>query len=381
MASLASDALPNGPLVRQVRIGAMVNGQQIAGPAVTKFTVNNEGTFSASTWSASIALNGMPSGYGSPYWAEQPSVEVTLLASLSIGGTLVPVIGGMVDTADVDLDQQCIEISGRDYLASMIDNISTDKFTNQTSSQIINTFAQRRGLVPQITPTSTQVGRYFNEQNDYMAEDASEWRLASFLAQQEGFDLFANGKTLVFQPSAMDPSPLIVNYTYRTASAPISANVTRIKLRQRKNLAGNATVQVRSWQHQTKTPILSTWQSQKTQSPASNTGAPSTPQVTQSRNETQSGITPNGPFYIERRSGLTQAQADQLGQKMLSDVCSHEREVTIEGPGVIGIDARRTVRLVGTKTAFDQDYEIKSIERTFSWDGGCKMTKIGRAHV
>jgi hypothetical protein len=75
-----------------------------------------------------------------------------------------------------------------------------------------------------------------------------------------------------------------------------------------------------------------------------------------------------------RRAGLTQAQADDLAQKTLKDFTGHEREVDFTGPGIIGIDPRRTLRLTGTGTAADMDYPIKTISRKFDWDGGFSMT-------
>lgn len=369
--SLGSNGLPNGNQVRQVRIGMLVNGQQMPGLALKEFTVNNDDYFTADTWQATVALNGLPAGYGAPFWALQPNVTVQFLASLSAGGSLTPVTGGMVDKVDISLDNQAMTISGRDFTAPLIDNISNDKFTNQTSSQVATTLATRRGLIPQVTATTTQVGRFFNAESGYHAEDISEWRLLSFLAQQEGFDLYAKGKTLVFAPPVQDTSPIVVTYSYATQGAAfVRANESTVRLKQQKTLAGDVTVQVRSWQHQTKKAILATWVSQKHANSST---------ATVSRSSEQSGVNSNGPFYIIRRSGLTQAQADQLAQKTLADICSHEREVNFSGPAIINIDARRTFTLTGTGTAFDQSYPIKSIERTFSWEQGAEMSLTAKS--
>jgi phage protein D len=344
-----------------------VNGTQ-AGPALKEFTVTNSNNYECDTWSATIALNTMPSGFGAPFWALAPMVSVQLLASLTDGGALQPLIGGLVDDVTISEDMQTLDISGRDFSAPLIEAISNDKFVNQTSSQVATKLAQRRGLVPQVTATTTQVGRFLADQTGYMAEDISEFRILAYLAQQEGFDFYVKGKMLYFGPPQPDNSPFVVTYSYATGGSPVQANATKIQLKQKKLLAGKTTVQVRSWSYQNKAPTLATWQAVKTQNQP--VYGPTAPNPVISRSQTISGDTAEtGQFYIVRRSGLTQQQSDALAQKVLADITSNERSVEIDAPAVLNIDARRTLRLTGTRTAFDQDYTIQSVKRTFGWEG------------
>jgi hypothetical protein len=368
-----SDQLTSGSQVRAPRIGLTINGTQANGGLVS-FSVESTNFFTADTWSAEIALSGLPVAFNAAFWESTASIEVQLQASVTAGGALALVVGGFVDEHEIDWEEQTLSIKGRDYTAALVDNLSNDKLTNQTSSQVVTLFAQRRGLTPQVTATTAPIGRYLNGQNDYMAEDTSEWRVLSFLAQQEGFDLYAKGKTLVFAPAAPDPNPLAVKYIAPGQGRLVGGNVASLKTRHKKVLAGNVTVQVRSWDYQAKQPIISTFKSQKTQADPKASGGPSAPTAKLSRAAQQGGAGANGPVYILRRAGLTQAQADDLAQKTLKDFTSHEREVDFTGPGIIGIDPRRTLRLTGTGTAADMDYPIKAISRKFDWDGGFSMT-------
>jgi len=188
------------------------------------------------------------------------------------------------------------------------------------------------------------------------------------------------GKTLAFEPAVPDNSPLVLKYNYATpGNAKLGANAPRISMRQRKLLAGKVTVQVRSWQYQNKQAVLSTWVSEKTLQGPTKSGAPLAPQQVPTRAAAQGGAGADGPFYIERRAGLTQQQADQLAQKLLADYSSHEREVNYEGPGILGVTTRRVLRLTGTSTAFDQDYPIRELRRSFDWDRGFTMAITGKS--
>lgn len=354
------------------------NGAQIIG--IKKFTVTSSNFFTCDRWSADVALDGTPSGYGAPFWALEANVDVQLMASLTGAGALTTQIGGAVDKIKISLDKQMLTVEGRDYSAPLLDTLMNDKLVNQTSSQVATLLATRNGLVPQVTETATQVGRFLNDNYDFGVEDVSEFRVLSFLAQQEGFDFYMTGKTMVFGPPVPDANPLTVTYTYADPQDPrIQMNAPTLEMMQDKTLAAFVTVQVRSWSYQNKAPIIATWQSQKTQAQLKTSRKLAVPSMTFTKAETQGGANAKGPFYIVRRSGLTQAQADALAKKTLMDITTNERSVEYSGPGILNLTARRMLTLTGTRTAFDQTYEIGEAETEFSWDAGCRMTIHAKA--
>ena len=364
---MPSDSLPSTSQVRAGSIGMVANGAQIAG--IKQFEVTNSNYFTCDTWRATVALDGTPSGYGAPFWALQDNIEVSLLASFTGPGALTTVIGGVVDKVEISLDRQELILSGRDFSAPLIDTLTNTKFVNQTSSEIATKFAQDHGLVPQVTGTSTQVGRYLSSQYDYASQDLSQFRLLSYLAQQEGFDLYMNGKTMVFGPAVRDTAPLRVVYTYAAPSAPpISANAETLELLQDKTLATFVTVEVRSWDYTTKKAIISTWQSQKTQNQPKGGTTARNASLSFTKASTSGSANGRGPLYIVRRSGLTPQQADDLAKKTLANITLNERAVRWTGPAILHMNARRGFSLTGTRTAFDQTYEIAEVTRAFGWD-------------
>jgi phage protein D len=370
------DSLVAGPNCRQPRIGMTVNGVQVGG--LKSFTAIGSNYFTCDRWSATIGLQGAPSGYGAAFWSIESGVEVGLMASLASGGGLVPVTGGVCDRVEIKIATQEMIIEGRDYCAALIDHTTNEKFTSQTSSQVATTLATRRNLVPQVTATTTPVGRIVSGQYDHVSDDVSEWRLLSYLAQQEGFNLYCVGRTLVFGPPVVDMNPLVITYQYSDPAEPsIRANAPDFTLMQNKVLAGVVTVQVRSWNYQQGKPVIATWESQKTQKatqPGHIAYQNPSPKMTYTRAQKQGGQGVDGPFYVVRRTGLTQQQADALAQKTLADITNNERSLEVTGlPAILGVDARRTLRLAGTGTAFDQDYEIGEITRTFGWPAGATM--------
>jgi hypothetical protein len=111
-----------------------------------------------------------------------------------------------------------LQIEGRDLSSRLIENKTQEAFVNQTSSQVATTLAQRRGLTPQVTATTTLVGRYYQQDHvrdslNQFSRTTTEWDLLIYLAQREGFDVFVKGTTLYFQPTT-DPSadPYVVRW-------------------------------------------------------------------------------------------------------------------------------------------------------------------------
>lgn len=366
-ASLASSGVSGfaaGGTVRNVAIGMTANGVSV--PTVLEFTHESNNFQSCDTWSAEIALDGTNDQFGPAFWAGNPSIDVQLSASLTGPGSLSYVTGGMVDKVSGSFRRQTVTLHGRDYSAKLLDTLTNDMFVNQTSAQIATTLAQRFGLTPQVTPTSIPAGRFLAGEYGHASQDVSAFRLLSFLAQQEGFDFYMNGRTLVFAPAVATMQPFVVTYHYAGTDGYIESNVPDIEWDWDHTLAGPVTAQVRSHSHTAGKSVISTYTSTKTSSKSL-----LNPNAAYTRAQLQSGAGANGPFYIQReRPGLTQQQADQLAQKKLTDISGNERALHISNvPAVLGVSARNGVRLVGTGTALDQTYTIGSMTRTFAWSG------------
>jgi hypothetical protein len=83
--------------------------------------------------------------------------------------------------------------------------------------------------------------------------------------------------------------------------------------------------------------------------------------------------------YIYVRPNLTTDGALQMAQNKLATLASHEFVMTATMPGELVLSPRATVTLVGTGSAFDQNYVIDEIVRHFDAQQGFEQTL--RAHT
>jgi phage protein D len=106
-----------------------------------------------------------------------------------------------VDNLDYDAEHGTINVDGRDLSAYLIASKVQETFQNQTSSQIAQTLAARHGLIADVTPTTTLVGRYYQIDHEQIGAGdftraTTEWNLVFILAQYENFDVWVTGSTL-----------------------------------------------------------------------------------------------------------------------------------------------------------------------------------------
>ncbi len=99
-----------------------------------------------------------------------------------------------------------VHLDGRDLTTSLIETRTQETFANRTASEIATLLAGRHSLTAQVVPTTTPVGRYYQDEHDRITLDqfshaTTEWDLLVFLARQESFDVFVQGQSLYFQPA------------------------------------------------------------------------------------------------------------------------------------------------------------------------------------
>ena len=396
------------PAVRRPQPVMKVNG--VVTPGLLRFSAYSNGFFSADTWTAQIGIGNTGTGnLSAAYWAGQDDLELDLMVSLD-GSPPQRVILGRSDRVQLDLEQQLIRISGRDYTGLLVDKKSSEKYPNLTSSQIVTQLAQAVGLSttapasagPQpiiltkaqaalLTPqqaaavlennaaagkassgaptstvqaTTTPAGVYYDSEhvrlNGTQSSEQSYWTLMTFLAQHEGMNLWVDGKTVYMQPPATPPGPNPFRLGYRYAGAGNTvpkSNQQHIVLERSLTLVRDVSVTVISWNYETGKAIKAMATSQK--SPRPPHGGPVS---------TGTYIPTNG--YKFNIPGLTKDQAMQIAQTRLADLTKHERRVAVENtPGRTRLTPRDYLVLTGTLTDFDQTYEIERIERTISKAG------------
>lgn len=325
--------------LRAPRLRVIANDSILTGAIEAEIVSNNH--FAADRFAVSLALDADP-GNGPGFWSSEADVSIDVQVSLDGGASFASLIQGAVDTVDLDMMTRIARISGRDYAAALIETRTQETFSNRTSSEIAELFALRHGLRRQVTPTTTPVGRYYQDEHDRITLDQfsraiSEWDLLVFLARQEGFDLFVSGATLCFQPRARSDIAVSLQLT----------DLMDLRLERSLTLARDIEVTVKSWNARQQNAFTQTARA------LGRGGAGGKPQR-----------------YIIVRPNLTSDQALQLAQQSLAELTRHERVVIATMPGELGITPRTMIALTGTGTDFDQIYYADEIERTVRFQGG-----------
>ncbi len=334
---------------RAPRLRLMANGLLIQGAVEADVMSNNH--YAADRFTAVVAL-GIDLWANAAFWASQTDILLDVQFSLDGGATFTSLIQGLVDTVSIDVLTGSLRVEGRDLTASMIANRTQETFANRTSSEIATILAQRHNLTAIVTPTTTPVGRYYQNEHDRVAlnqfsRSMTEWDLLIFLAGQEGFDVFVSGTALYFQPSATPPA---------TPYTVTPANVQDLRLQRSLTLARDIVVTVKSWNSRQQNAFTQTVRASGNRNAGgsgSGTGKVGPPQ-----------------HYVFVRPNLTMNDALKLAQQKAAELTQHERVWEATMPGDLTLGPRSMIQLAGTSTDFDQIYFIDVIDRHLSMDHG-----------
>jgi phage protein D len=332
---------------REPRLQILANGTPIQGVVEAEVLSNNH--YAADRFTAVVAI-GIDLWATAAYWASQTDILLDVQFSLDGGATYTSLIQGLIDNVSIDVLTATLRIEGRDLTASMIDNRTQETFANRTSSEIAAIFAQRHSLTPVVTATTTPVGRYYQSEHDRVAlnqfsRSMTEWDLLTFLAGQEGFDVFVSGTALYFQPP---PSTLAMPYVVTPAL------LQDLRLDRSLTLARDIVVTVKSWNSRQQNAFTQTVRS----SGRAGAGAAATRQAGPPQN------------YVFVRPNLTMNDALKLAQQKAAELTQHERVWEATMPGDLTLDSRSMIQLVGTATDFDQTYFVDIIDRHLSVERG-----------
>ena len=352
--------------VRLPKLRVLANGMPIAGVVSAEVTSNNH--YAADRFRVDIATSADPS-MGPAFWAGTASIVIDVQVSVQPAPVAAAATSwqslaqGQVDLVDIDMVSRIARLEGRDFTAALIEARTQETFANRTSSEIATILAQRHGLTPQVTQTTTPVGQYYQLEHDRITLDqfsrsTTEWDLLINLAQHEGFDVFVQGTTLVFAPPTQQPDNPIVLRPVTTVTGP--ANILDLRVERSLTLARDIEVTVKSWNTKQQNAFTQTAR-------ASGQNGSATPSST-------------GPAqrYVFVRPNLTMDEALKLAQSKLAELTRHERTIIAAMPGELSLTPRSIVILEGTVTSFDQSYYVDEIERSISIGSGFTQRIVAR---
>jgi len=365
------NTLPVIPQARAPRGLVKLNGEVV--PGWIDWQVDNNTFYQADTFRVRFASSMLPAAYGPAWFASQSAITVELLAGFPAdpaafsAAELDSLFYGKVDDITYDPTSTLIELSGRDLTADLIDNKTTEKWQNLTSSQIVTKIAQRHGLNPKVAATKTKAGKYYEIDHVRLTHQRSEWDLLTWLAHQEQYVVYVRGQDLHFEPMpSASTDPYVLEWTPPTAdNAAPGFNGKTILFARNLTLAKDVIVEVRSWNAKNKK------------------GFTKKAQATHNKNTVLSGAAqPIGEAqtYSFTVPGLTPEQALQFAQNKLREITAHEVKMTATLPADNVLLPTDVIQVRGTATPFDQIYYPDSIVRTMSLSDGYAMTVNAKNH-
>ncbi len=341
--------------VRAPRGNILING--INCPWVT-WAVQSTGRTDSDTFRVTIPVHDLPTELSLEYFTTQKEIICEIEAS-PMSPTTVPntstmdtIIYGIVDHMSYEPDKANINISGRDYSKKLMDKKSSIKYQNQTASQIVSKVAANSGLTPVITDTGMLSGKYYQIDHARLTDQTTDWDLVQYLAREQHYVTYVKGKNLYFQPQETNATPYVIDlstpgYTSNEAVVPQS-NAVQIELMRNFQLAKGAKVTIKSWNLKQKKSYT---------------------------NSAKAGIGGDAPLsYDYSHPNLSPSQAKLRAKSKLKDIMQHEFSIHITMPADNLLTPQIPVEVIGTNSAFDQIYYLKTVSREMAFNQGYTMT-------
>ena len=331
--------MPRSETTRHPRLEILANGTALAGAIEAEVTSNNH--YAADRFRARLALDADPGAIA--FWST--AGEIILDIRFGLDGGAISAIQGAVDRVEIDPIQRVLRLDGRDLTARLIEARTHESFVNRTASEIAELLAARHELSTDVTATKTPVGRYYQNEHDRItlgqfSRAMSEWDLLTWLARQEGFDVFVRGTSLHFGPSPRN-----------AAVRPIwPGDVMALRLERALTLARDIEVVVKSWNARQQSAFTQTARAAAAR-----------------RGDGKSG---SAQRHVLVRPNLTQEQALKLAQTTLAELTRHRMVLHATMPGDLSLAPRDALSLGGTATAFDQIYYVDEVSRRLSVQHG-----------
>lgn len=320
----------------------------------SSFVVENNSYYAADTFRVTLPLSGQPSGVDAAWWSSRTELTVQIYAGFPddlhryAESDLMFLIHGLVDHVELNPVAREVVLTGRDLASRFIDTKTVEKWPNQTASQIATALAQAHGLTPVVTQTTARAGRYYlNNDQSVLARSITEWDLLTFLAQQEGFDVYVKGSELHFEPPPSDgDDPYVLQWQQPAVDDVPVFNGMDLKLTRNLTLAKDVKVIVTS---------TSLWQAKPLRKTAT------------ARKSKSKGGTPQ--TYSFNIPNLTADQAQKRANELALQISRHELRFDARLPADALLNTRTPLELRGTNSAFDQRYYPDQIIRQFDANG------------
>ena len=336
-------------------------GQKTLLLGVIGLEVTSNAHYQADKWRASVAVNA-GGGHDAAWWGDDARIGELFDLRVAMDGKEAQLILGEADSISLHPETGLVELEGRDLTGRFIDNRIQEAFQNKTASEIVTTLAQRRGLTPKVTATTTPVSRYYGDDHDRVQHNqfshvSTEWDLMANLARFENFDLYVKGRELWFVP-AVDASraePFGVFWDNETRRG----DVSNLHNNRSLTLAKDVIVAVTSWRSANGKSFTRT-------SPAGS-----------GLGKVQAGKAQRYPIT---RPNLTEDDAQKLADSTRAVITRNEKLLSFDCPGELYLTARDVIAHHGVGGSWDQRYYVDTVTRRVSYDGGFMQNVTAKNH-
>ncbi len=293
-----------------------------------------------------------------PWFAQQTEILVDVYAGTPKDplnystDDLTLLMTARCDQIDLDPETQNISLSGRDMTSLLIDNKTTEKWPNLTSSEIAQKIAALWGFQSNIQATTGIVGRFYTADHVKLAKADTYWNILTYLAQHEGFQCFVLGRTLYFGNFGAQSTLAPYLITVDTNGNFAQSNATRLQFSRDLTLAQDISVTVRSYHGYRGAAFTGTATATKTAKTI----------------ERDAELAQALQHYDYTIPGLTQPECTLKAQKILADLTRHELKMSAGLPFDATLFPWVPVQVTGTGTPWDATYTPQNVTRRFSKD-------------
>lgn len=277
-------------------------------------------------------------------------------------------IVGDVDELPHDMVPNTITLYGRDYSSYMIDTkIVVDDHLSRTASDIAIMYAKKYGLsTTNITKTTDTIGTIYKHAFTKLNRGTTEWNFLCFLAQEELFNVFIDGRDLHFEPVAENPPVYPIEWIDADENGNKKFKGTKLSCVRNLTLAKDIIVHLRVKNIKTGKPFSVKYE------------APHTKDKTLNRGGRYIG-TPQAVFRYENVA-MDKKQAYKRAMAIIQEISRHQVKLVADGiPADVKLTPRHIVRLSGTND-YDQDYHPDQIIRNITMAHGWTMNITAKNH-
>ncbi|MDZ5448963.1 hypothetical protein [Labrys sp. ZIDIC5] len=315
---------------RTPRANLVVNGQPMR---CEEINVDQSRDGKSDTFSARAPLWHLPEGLDADWWSSATDIKVQVY--VDIGQGAVKLFDGVVDDVEHDFDSGVLNLNGRDKAAKLLDKKSSAKFHNKKPHEIVQQLAKESGLEADVDDVADRAGKIY--QIDYAAiqHRISDWSSIQDLADKHGRVAYISGGKVYFKKPDEQLPVLKVTYRPPTPDGPADSNAVKLSVKRSVTLGRPIKHKVKSWNHR--------------------------------KAESEDGeYTEPGDgdelVWQHHYPGLSRDQADRRAKDQCDKTTKHEVGPTVTMPGDPTVTPRFMLEISGTGTAYDHQYEIKSLK-------------------